>query len=170
WELHGEARAAMRRTRQRNGAAMLANKAKHNRQPQPRAHTRRLGGKKWIENARLDRAGNARSVVPHLQADAAGAGKSGAYSDGAAHSALFDGLLGILEQIHQDLLQLPEIPFDEGHVLLLLDNEAKVVAGKCMPLEFHGAVYQFIQGNTAALRERFPGHDEQLPEHVRGAL
>ena len=94
----------------------------------------------------------------------------GAHADGVARAALFDGLLGILEQIHQDLLQLPEIPFDGWQPLLLFDDQAEAISGKREPLQFHGAIHHIIQGNTAALRERFAGNDEQLPKYIRGTL
>src|SRR5579859_5681701 len=62
-KLDGEYRAALRRARRTNLAAVFAHDAEHDGKSETSAHARRLGGEKGIEDARQYRLGNARTVV-----------------------------------------------------------------------------------------------------------
>src|SRR5207244_10108184 len=91
--------------------AVLAHDAQSDRQAQPGSHSRGFGGEKWIEDARQDGLRYSWTVVLDLQQHAPFANSSGGQFDRSAVSLVFDGLLGISHEIHQNLLQVAGVAF-----------------------------------------------------------
>src|SRR5882724_3030995 len=168
--LHQKTRAALWRAENMDRSTVLPHKPQHDCQPEAGAHARRLGRKKWIEDARLNRARNARPVVPHFETRPPGAGAGGANADQTALSALQDGLLGVLQQVQKHLLQLPEIPVYIRYRNSFFNHQADRGAGKRCPHQAGRAIHQFVQGNRRTDAASLPRKLQQLAENSRGAL
>src|SRR4029077_4930715 len=151
-------------------AAVFAHDAEDDRQTQAGADARRLGGKEWIEDARLDGLRNSGAIVADLQEHTLIGDASGLDADRAAFALLLDGLPGISNEVHEHLLELPSVALHEGKHGVEIELHVDVVGGEAEALEFEGAGDDLIGRHAAALGPRFPGGKQELAQDGAGPL
>src|SRR5258707_14904551 len=94
-------------------------------------------------------------------------------SDANLNAARFtnfaDGLLGVADEIQENLNQLIGVSDDRGQIGLRLKIDLNVVTAKRMILQLEGALDEGVDVHRPLLRRGRPGKFEQVLNDARGA-
>ena len=148
---------------------MVRQYAVRNRQPQAGALAHLLGGEERLKNVRQHFRRHARAVVLHQNLNKVLLALGGNMQASGARR-LHQRLEGVVQQIHQHLLNLVGVTLGRGQ--LGMEIQAQLNAGflQIQLAQFSHASDQFIQINSLAVPRLFAGEGQEVADELGGAV
>ena len=144
---------------------MLLHDAPAEREPQPRPFALGLRREERLEDLRLDLAGNSRAGVGDGERDAAG---GGIVPDSQAETArallAAHGVVGVGDQVDEDLVELMGIGPEHGQTLGNVDDDLDAVGPELVAEELDRPVEHLLQHGAAALGRPLPGQRQEVAD------